>query len=142
MRYLKISSILFASLIFNSCTDTSVVTSKVTATVSEFTQKTLRAVSASGFQQGIASWYGKPFHGRKTANGERYNMFTLTAAHRTLPLGTLIKVTSLSTGKEVIVRVNDRGPYHGDRILDLSLAAAKKLDLKDKGIGEVAIQVL
>ncbi len=69
-------------------------------------------------------------------------MFTLTAAHRTLPLGTLIKVTSLSTGKEVIVRVNDRGPYHGDRILDLSLAAAKKLDLKDKGIGEVAIQVL
>jgi rare lipoprotein A len=91
---------------------------------------------------GVASWYGKRFHGRKTAAGERYNMFELTAAHKTLPLGTLVKVTSLDNGREVIVRVNDRGPYIPGRVIDLSLAAACELRMVEKGLAEVKLEIL
>ena len=89
---------------------------------------------------GQASWYGRQFHGRKTASGERYNMNGLTAAHRYLPFGTKLKVTCKQTGKSVIVRVNDRGPFHGNRVLDLSKGAAQQLGLTQRGVGSVKIE--
>lgn len=89
--------------------------------------------TAEGFREtGLASWYGKKFHGRKTSNGERYDMFKLSAAHKNLPLPTWVRVTNLANGKNVIVRVNDRGPFHSGRIIDLSYAAAVKLDTVGK----------
>lgn len=98
---------------------------------------------AKGFtQEGIASWYGPNFHGKKTASGEIYDMHALTAAHTTLPLGTHVRVRNLSNGKEVTVRVNDRGPFVKGRIIDLSFMAAKTLDLIGKGTGRVAIRAL
>lgn len=78
---------------------------------------------------GVASWYGPGFHGRTTASGERYNMNALTAAHRTLPFGTHVRVTNRESGKSVIVRINDRGPYHGNRVIDLSKAAARSIGM-------------
>jgi len=99
--------------------------------------------SSKGFvQRGIASWYGNKFHGRKTSNGERYNMYAMTAAHKTLPIPTYVQVTNLDNGKHVIVRVNDRGPFHANRIIDLSYAAAKKLDIVGHGTGRVEIRAL
>jgi rare lipoprotein A len=92
--------------------------------------------------EGTASWYGERFHGRKTANGERFNMYKLTAAHRTLPFGTLVRVTSLSSQKSVVVRINDRGPFAYDCIIDLSYAAARKLDLIAKGHDQVVLERL
>lgn len=91
---------------------------------------------------GKASWYGKRFHGRQTANGEIYDMFQFTAAHKTLPLGTWLKVTNLRNGKWIVVRVNDRGPYVGDRILDLSYGAAQMLNFRHKGIEKVKAEVI
>ena len=91
---------------------------------------------------GIASWYGGRFHGRRTANGEIFNKHELTAAHRTLPFGTLVNVTSIDTGQSVQVRINDRGPFIQGRIIDLSAAAADAIGLKSRGIGEVRIDVL
>ena len=91
---------------------------------------------------GEASYYADFHHGKKTANGERFNMHALTAAHRTLPLGSKIKVTNLNNGKEVVLRVNDRGPYAKGRVLDVSLAAAKKLDMIKTGTAKVSIQIL
>lgn len=91
---------------------------------------------------GKASWYGKPFHGRLTANGERYNMYAMTAAHRTYALGTVLKVTSLKNWRSVIVKVNDRGPFYSSRDVDLSYGAAKKLGFVKKGIEKVKIEVL
>ncbi|HEY3599100.1 MAG TPA: septal ring lytic transglycosylase RlpA family protein [Paraburkholderia sp.] len=90
-------------------------------------------------QTGRASWYGKIFHGRKTANGERFNMNALTAAHRTLPLGSYVRVTNPATNESVVVRINDRGPYARGRILDLSYAAAKILHLQHAGTARVQI---
>lgn len=92
--------------------------------------------------KGTASWYGKRFHGRKTANGERYNMHELTAAHKKLPFGTLLEVTNLTNNKRIIVRVNDRGPYAGRRVLDLSYAAAKKLDFVSNGTTKVLARIM
>ena len=93
------------------------------------------------FQVGNASWYGREFHGRKTASGERYDMNKLTAAHKTLPFGTKIQVKNLENGKSVNVTVNDRGPYRDNRILDLSYAAAKRLDIVSSGEANVGIIV-
>ncbi len=96
----------------------------------------------AGSRTGIASWYGKDFHGRPTASGETYNMYAMTAAHKTLPLGTVLLVTSLENGKKVKVTVNDRGPFVKGRIIDLSYAAFKKLERPEKGTTRVAIQPL
>ena len=84
---------------------------------------------------GIASWYGKKFHGRLTAMGETYDMFELTAAHKALPLPTVVKVTNLDNGRSIIVRVNDRGPFHDDRLIDLSWGAARGAWLREPGNG-------
>jgi rare lipoprotein A len=93
-------------------------------------------------ERGIASWYGEDFHGWMTANGEIYDMEALTAAHRTLPLGTAILVTNVENGKQVRVRINDRGPYLYGRVLDLSLAGARALDMVDSGVAAVQIEVV
>ena len=93
-------------------------------------------------QRGIASWYGNKFHGRKTSNGETYNMYGMTAAHKTLRIPAYVKVTNLENGRSVIVRVNDRGPFHGNRIIDLSYAAAKKLGYSDKGTARVEVEAI
>ncbi len=99
--------------------------------------------SGKGFvQQGVASWYGQKFHGHLTSIGEVYDMYGMTAAHKTLPLPSFVKVTNVSNGKSVIVRVNDRGPFHDDRIIDLSFAAAKKLDYLKTGTAEVKVEVI
>lgn len=89
---------------------------------------------------GKASWYGDDFHGRKTANGEVFDMHAFTAAHKTLPLPSLVKVTNLANNKSIIVRVNDRGPYHNNRLIDLSRAAAEALGYKSKGLADVRVE--
>ncbi len=95
----------------------------------------------NGFSEhGIASWYGKKFHGRKTSSGEIYNMYAMTAAHKTLPLPAYVKVKNLQNGREITVRVNDRGPFHPGRVIDLSFAAAKKLGILRNGTARVEIQ--
>lgn len=99
--------------------------------------------TSHGFKErGKASWYGKKFHGFHTSNGEIYDMYAMTAAHKHLPLPTYLKVTNTRNGKVVVVKVNDRGPFHGDRIIDLSYAAAAKLDLLKSGVGEVEIEAV
>ncbi|WP_367181171.1 septal ring lytic transglycosylase RlpA family protein [uncultured Ramlibacter sp.] len=97
---------------------------------------TIEAAPAAGeIGRGIASWYGPRFHGRRTASGERFDMHALTAAHPSLPFGTVVRVRSLVNGREVEVRINDRGPHIKQRVIDLSRAAAKSLGLLDSGAG-------
>lgn len=91
---------------------------------------------------GKSSYYGKKFHGRKTSNGDIFDMYKLTAAHRFLPFDTIIEVTNLANGRSVRVRVNDRGPFVGDRILDLSYGAARKIGLTGTGVGEVKVRII
>jgi len=91
-------------------------------------------------QSGVASWYGRRFHGKSTASGEKYNMYAMTAAHPTLPIPSYVRVTSLENGRSVVVRVNDRGPFLHGRIIDLSYAAAGKLGYADKGSARVKIE--
>lgn len=98
--------------------------------------------ATSYYQVGIASWYGEKFHGRRTSSGEIYNMYDMTAAHKTLPFGTKVLVIDLKTGRRVIVRINDRGPFIRGRIIDLSFAAAKKLGIVEKGITRVGIKIV
>ncbi len=96
-----------------------------------------------GFKQrGVASWYGRKFHGRKTSNGEVYDMHGMSAAHKTLPMGVYVKVTHLESGREIVVRVNDRGPFVSGRIIDLSYGAAQKIGIVDSGTAKVRIQAL
>lgn len=92
--------------------------------------------------RGIASWYGEQFHGKMAANGELFNMEALTAAHRTLPLGSMVRVVNLVNGKHVRVRINDRGPYVGGRILDLSYAAAARLGMVEGGLSVIQLEVI
>ncbi len=99
--------------------------------------------TSHGFQErGIASWYGKKFHGRKTSSGEVYDMYQMTAAHKHLPLPTYVKVTNLENGRSAVLRVNDRGPFHENRVIDLSYAAALKLGLAKKGTAFVEVTAI
>ena len=93
-------------------------------------------------KRGIASWYGTKFHGRKTSLGERYDMYAMTAAHKTLPIPSYVRVRNLRNGREVVVRVNDRGPFHENRIIDLSYAAASKLGIAQTGTGLVEVRTV
>ena len=106
--------------------------------------KTYRPLASSkGFvQKGVASWYGTKFHGRRTSSGETYDMWGMTAAHPVLPLPTYVRVTNLDTGRSIVVKVNDRGPFLHDRIIDLSYAAAHKLEIANKGTGNVLIRAI
>lgn len=90
--------------------------------------------------EGIASWYGRKFHGQRTSSGEPYDMYAMTAAHPTLPIPSYARVTNLETGKSVVVRINDRGPFHSDRLIDLSYTAAYKLGIVRKGSGRVRVE--
>ncbi len=103
--------------------------------------KTYRVLPSShGYKErGEASWYGTKFHGRRTANGEVYNMFAMTAAHKTLPIPSYVRVTHVGNGRSIVVRINDRGPFHGNRIIDLSYAAAKKLGVIATGVARVDV---
>ena len=99
-------------------------------------------ISKSKHLFGVASYYSHHFHGKKTANGEIFNKNRLTAAHRTLPFGTMLKVTRVDSGKSIVVRINDRGPYIGNRIIDLSEASAKHLDFIKDGLTQVKLEVV
>jgi rare lipoprotein A len=101
-----------------------------------------KAQPSTESEQGLASWYGEPFHGQRAASGEIYDMEQLTAAHRTLPFGTTVRVRRLDSGASVVVRINDRGPDVESRIIDLSLAAARKLGLVEPGVAPVTVQVV
>ncbi|MEZ7818798.1 MAG: rare lipoprotein A [Candidatus Azotimanducaceae bacterium] len=99
--------------------------------------------SSEGYlEEGNASWYGTKFHGRSTSSGEPFDMFTLTAAHRSLPIPVFARVTNLANGKDTIVRINDRGPFHSDRIIDLSFAAAVKLGFHESGTARVRVETV
>jgi rare lipoprotein A len=99
--------------------------------------------SSAGFQQrGIASWYGKKFHGRRTSSGEIYDMYMMTAAHKRLPLPTYVQITNLENGRKAVLKVNDRGPFHGNRVIDVSYAAALKLGMQEKGTAFVEIKAI
>ncbi|MES2674258.1 MAG: septal ring lytic transglycosylase RlpA family protein [Pseudomonadota bacterium] len=93
-------------------------------------------------ERGKASWYGYKFNGEHTSNGELYNMFSMTAAHKTLPIPSYVRVTNLANNKSVVVRVNDRGPFHSDRIVDLSYAAAQRLGITQAGTGDVEVEIV
>jgi rare lipoprotein A len=93
-------------------------------------------------ETGMASWYGAPYHNRRGSNGEIYNMHAMTAAHRTLPLGSIVRVTNVKTGHSALVRVTDRGPFVEGRVLDLSYAAAQKVDVWQPGVAQVRLEVL
>ncbi len=101
----------------------------------------LAGEAAKELERGEASWYGPKFQGRRTASGERYDMHALTAAHKTLPFGTLVRVRSLVTGHEVDVRINDRGPFSAGRVIDMSRAAAEALGMLDLGVKDVLLLV-
>jgi len=99
--------------------------------------------SSSGYREsGIASWYGTKFHGKRTSSGEPYDLYAMTAAHKTLPLPTYVEVTNLKNNRKVIVKVNDRGPFHEDRLIDLSYSAASRLDILPYGTGQVEIRAI
>ncbi len=99
--------------------------------------------SAQGFsEEGIASWYGKKFHGRRTSSGEVYDMYEMTAAHKTLPIPVFVEVTNIDNGRKAVVKVNDRGPFHEGRVIDLSYAAATKLGVASTGTANVSIRVI
>jgi len=115
---------------------------KTTEITTKATWKIITAPLPENELEGVASWYGPNFHGHRTASGEIYNMYDYTAAHKTLPLGTYVRVINLENGKSVIVRINDRGPFKKGRIIDLSYAAAKKIDMIEKGIAKVRLEVI
>lgn len=100
------------------------------------------SIAATGVISGVASWYGPGFHGRKTASGERYNMDALTAAHKSLPFGTRVRVTNRNNGKSVVVKINDRGPYVGGRVIDLSRGAARTIGMIGSGTAKVTVEIL
>ena len=103
----------------------------------------MAAPAPAGYtEEGNASWYGDPFNGRRASNGEIYDMYKLTAAHRTLPFDTRVRVTNLNNGKSTTVRITDRGPFVENRIIDLSLAAAREIDLVGPGVAPVRVEVL
>ncbi|GBE29334.1 MAG TPA: septal ring lytic transglycosylase RlpA family protein [Bacteroidetes bacterium] len=132
------------SLIFSACTPSPLYRDNrratTTAPVPEPPRETYR--ESGEYISGFASYYGPNFVGRPTANGEIFDPRQMTAAHKTLPFNTLLKVTLVSTGKSVIVRINDRGPFVNDRILDLSEGAAEKIGLKQMGVGYINAQIL
>tara|TARA_Y100000590_G_scaffold437521_1_gene559266 strand:- start:48 stop:497 length:450 start_codon:yes stop_codon:yes gene_type:complete len=101
-----------------------------------------KKITSKKIMRGISSWYGPNFHGKLTANGEIYDMYGTTAAHKTLPLNSIVRVTNLENNKSLILKINDRGPYVGDRILDCSYGAAKKLGFDKQGTTSVEIKVI
>tara|TARA_Y100000589_G_C27106799_1_gene610448 strand:- start:460 stop:933 length:474 start_codon:yes stop_codon:yes gene_type:complete len=140
MKY--IFSLILFFIVF-SCTPSPRYTpDKTKAIIKKTGKKTKKYDRSKKVLKGISSYYGPKFHGKLTANGEVFDMYGLTAAHKTLPLNTIVRVTNLSNDKSLILRINDRGPYVGDRILDCSYGAAKKLDFVQSGTTDVRIEVI
>ena len=106
------------------------------------TYHTMKSVNVGHEQAGVASWYGPGFNGKKTASGEVYDMFDMTAAHSSLPLDTVVQVKNMKNNKEVVVRINDRGPFVGDRVIDLSFTAARELGMVGPGTAPVSLKVI
>jgi len=132
-----------AETIDNAKRDTTVPPSSPPAAAHPKHAKTPQAPAPVGYtEEGNASWYGNPFHGRRASNGEVYDMYKLTAAHRTLPFETMVRVTNLNNGKTTTVRITDRGPFVDNRIIDLSQAAAREIESIGPGIVPVRIEVL
>lgn len=123
-------------------TSSAPITTPKTASKTNSSNKTTSAPAPRYEAEGRASYYAHKFHGRKTSSGEVYDMHKLTAAHRTLPFGTQLKVTNLSNNKSVVVRVNDRGPFKKERLIDVSLEAAKRLEMIGPGVIKVRIETL
>lgn len=127
----------------NAKRDTSVPSPPASAPARPSRSKTPPAPAPVGYtEEGNASWYGNPFHGRRASNGEIYDMYKLTAAHRTLPFETMVRVTNLRNGKSTTVRITDRGPFVNDRIIDLSMAAAREIESIGPGVVPVRLEVL
>jgi rare lipoprotein A len=144
-RTFKVLCVIGALVFCSSCAMKSPFTAKNSCgsyTVMGKTYFPMKSVEAGFVQKGTASWYGPGFHGKKTANGEVYDMDALTAAHNVLPLNSLVKVRNLDNDKEITVRINDRGPFIGERILDLSRASADRLGILGPGTAPVQITVL
>ena len=132
-----------AETIDNAKRDTTLSPSSPPAAAHPKHAKTPQAPAPVGYtEEGNASWYGNPFHGRRASNGEVYDMYKLTAAHRTLPFETMVRVTNLKNGKNTTVRITDRGPFVDNRIIDLSQAAAREIESIGHGIVPVRIEVL
>lgn len=128
--------------ILTGCSSTARFTSEKKPTRKPEAATPVPAKKEEAVLTGVASYYGAKFHGRKTANGETFDMYGLSAAHRLLPFGTRLKVTNLANGKSVVVKVNDRGPFVDDRILDLSYGAARELDMLGTGLATIQIEIL
>jgi len=139
----KIFLSFFIALLFLGCVSHKIDLNKFRPyTVNGKTYHPFKKVKIGYTEVGMASWYGFDFHGKYTSDGEVYNMFDYTAAHKTLPMNTIVKVTNLENGKSVIVRINDRGPFVKNRIIDLSYIAAKKIGLDKMGTAKVKITVI
>ena len=134
--------LLIVLIFFTGCTHKYATTEVDTVSIPKYKTYSKQKVTIGWSERGIASWYGLKFHGNYTSSGEIYNMYAFTAAHKTLPMNTIVKVTNLNNGKSVIVRINDRGPFVKGRIIDLSYAAAKKIGLDKTGIAPVKIIVI
>jgi rare lipoprotein A len=137
----RVLSILMVALVLAASVGASPIPNHPKSQVPIKAKTTLSNSGPKPYQVGNASWYGKKFHGKATASGEDFDMFELTAAHRQLPLGSFVKVTNLRNGKWIIVRVNDRGPYVGHRIMDLSYGAARMLDFH-AGVERVRLDIV
>ncbi len=146
MRYIQyLVLIVFISVGCLGCARNLAITQKDTKrsyTVMGKTYYPMSKVNPGYTESGLASWYGPGFHGKTTASMEVYNMYEFTAAHNVLPLNTLVRVTNLNNKKEALVRINDRGPFVGDRLLDLSLGAAEQLGMVKNGVAPVRIAVI
>lgn len=129
------ASLMAPLLMVAACNTTSSTDPLVTGSISQN-----RIATAATLQKGTASWYGPGFHGRRTASGERFNPGAMTAAHRSLPFGTKLKVVNEKNGRSVVVRVNDRGPFVGGRVIDVSAKTAKALGFYDDGLSKVKVE--
>jgi rare lipoprotein A len=137
-RLLKIFIILPTIIFLNNCAPSS----RFSARSSNNKHSTRSDYSTGDVFYGESSYYADKFHGKKTANGEIFDMYKKTAAHKTLPFDTILEVTNLENNQSVVVRINDRGPFIGDRIIDLSYGAAKEIDMISSGVVEVKIKIL
>jgi rare lipoprotein A len=140
--FIKIFLLGLVLIIFSACTSVVRFNNNSTTNNKNITEETTSKSNDFGALRGLASYYADKFEGKQTASGEIFSQQKFTAAHKTLPFGTMVKVTRVSNQKQVIVKINDRGPFVKGRIIDLSLVAAKELDLINAGVAEVIIEVI
>lgn len=148
MKRIKLYFLLSFFILLTSCAIQNKETSKEQAKNNKSSYRvfgktyTVAKSSKNYEEKGVASWYGRKFHKKRTSSGERYNMYSMTAAHKTLPFATRLVVTNLKNGRKITVRVNDRGPFVGNRVIDLSYGAAKKLGIVGQGLARVHVKAV